>query len=130
LVSGQLGDWRRINRGLVIPVILVLAPVAGGMALYNDRVTGSPLKMPYMVHDEQYAVAPPFIWQSPRAPRTYRHQTIHDLQVGWELPYYERQQTWSGLGRELVRKSGAVAIRYLDPSVLIVALVPLACAWR
>lgn len=42
------------------PLALVLASGLGAMMLYFDRVTGNPLRMPYLEHEAQYAVAPSF----------------------------------------------------------------------
>ena len=38
------------------------------LALYNSRVTGDPLKLPYMVYSEQYQKMPIWTWQAARTP--------------------------------------------------------------
>lgn len=43
-------------RRVVVPVALFLIPVAAWMAFYNYRVTGHALELPYVVHDNQYAL--------------------------------------------------------------------------
>lgn len=89
--------WRVWLRRVVLPLSLVLAMTGGWMFYYNWRVTGNALRMPYMVHEQTYAVAPSFVWQSARTEPIYRHKELRDLHVGWELPFYEGQRSLSGL---------------------------------
>ncbi len=51
---------------VVAPSACVLAAGAAWLCFYNWRVTGDPLRMPYMVYREQYQVLPIFRWQAPR----------------------------------------------------------------
>ena len=88
-----LGVWLR---RLALPMLLVLIPTASAMAYYNLRVTGHPLRMPYMVHEETYAVAPPFIWQSQRPEPAYRHPEMRRQSLGVALAPYKVQRTLSG----------------------------------
>jgi hypothetical protein len=78
---------------IVLPVFLVLALSAALMAVYNLRVTGSALRMPYMVHQAIYAVAPPFVWQQRREEPTYHHKELRDFHAGWELSTYTSQRS-------------------------------------
>jgi len=130
MLRGKLGDRRQALARLGVPLLAVLVPTAAFMGYYNYRVTGNVLNMPYMVHDATYAVAPPYVWLKPRPIPPYRHRSIQKLEVGWELPYYQRQQTASGLAREVMRKTAGVAGRYLDPSALAVPLRCIPLIWR
>jgi hypothetical protein len=47
---------------------LLLIPVAAWMAYYNYRVTGHALDLPYVVHDRQYALLEPVLWQAHARP--------------------------------------------------------------
>ncbi|MEK6321641.1 MAG: hypothetical protein AABN33_08155 [Acidobacteriota bacterium] len=87
-------------RRIALPIFIVLALTAGLMAIYNLRVTGTPFRMPYMVHESEYAVAPPFLWQQPRPEPVYRHKEIRDCHVGWELSTYTSQRSIGGLASE------------------------------
>lgn len=70
---------------------------AGGFMLYQNLViTGDPFLLPYTAHERTYAVAPSFVWQEPREAPTYRHATIADLHLNWELSVYDTQQSLSG----------------------------------
>jgi hypothetical protein len=60
-------------RRFVLPASTILLVVASAMAYYNWRTTGSPTRMPYMVHQATYQVYPIFLWQPKAAPPVYRH---------------------------------------------------------
>jgi hypothetical protein len=80
----------------VLPAALVVMPAAAAMARYNARVTGNPLRLPYLVHETDYAVTPLFLWQKPRPAPAYRHAEIRRLHLEWELGHYLEQATVSG----------------------------------
>jgi hypothetical protein len=48
----------------VLPMALLLTPVAAWMAYYNYRVTGDAIELPYVAHDRQYALLEPMLWQT------------------------------------------------------------------
>ena len=63
---------------LVVPAGIVLC--AGVcLSFYNYRVTGHALTMPYQIHDAQYAMVSPFLWQKPGPPRIYHHEVMRKL---------------------------------------------------
>jgi hypothetical protein len=68
---------------LTTGMILLLGAAATGA--YNRAVTGSALKTPYMVHEQQYQESPPFIFMSPRPAVKYSSFWL------WE--YYHLQET-------------------------------------
>ena len=49
---------------VLVPVALLLIPVASWMAYYNYRVTGHALQLPYVAHDNQYALLEPVLWET------------------------------------------------------------------
>jgi hypothetical protein len=65
----------------------VLAFSAGAMALYNLRVTGSVSRMPYMIHETTYGLAPPFLWQSPKPAPNYNHSVLRTFYEAYRRPY-------------------------------------------
>jgi hypothetical protein len=74
LSMGQL--WRAV----ILPMALLLVPVFGWMGYYNYRVTGNALEIPYVAHDKQYVVAPPFLWQTHRnAAPVYSNAVLKDF---------------------------------------------------
>jgi hypothetical protein len=79
--------WRVIGIRVIAPAALVLLATGALMGYHNWRVTGSPLQLPYMVHEAAYATIPPFGWQARRAPPVYRHDVMRRFWVeGWGQP--------------------------------------------
>jgi hypothetical protein len=93
LVPGLFGRSKPplaiVVRRVLVPAFIALVLTGAGIAYYNDRVTGDPLRMPYTLHHLTYEVAPIFIWQSPRPEPPYRHPRMRDQFVGWAL-----MQSW------------------------------------
>jgi hypothetical protein len=88
--------WGVTLRRLALPVCLVLLPVAAAMGYYNFRVTGRVFKMPYMVHEETYAMAPHFLWQKARPEPPHRHEVLRDYYTV-EMHDYLEQHSPDGL---------------------------------
>src|SRR5262249_22453371 len=58
------------------------------MAFYNFRVTGDVFRTPYQVHEETYAMAPIFLWQSPRLEPIYHHEDLRHFHTNYNLSLY------------------------------------------
>lgn len=70
---------------LLRPLAVVLVPIALWMGYFNYRVTGDPLRMPYLEHERQYAISSPFVWQAGLRPEPhYNHQILRASYVGWD----------------------------------------------
>ena len=91
-----LPPMRTLMLKLVLPQAIVIG--AGGLALsvYDASVTGSPLTMPYAVHEATYGQCPMFVGESPAPKPVYRHAAIEDFHSGWEMDWYRRQSTIRG----------------------------------
>jgi hypothetical protein len=89
---------------VVLPVLGVLVPAAGLMALYNYRVTGDPFRMPYLVHEDTYHVAPSFLWRRANPEPVYRHKLLREFYTGIAVEAYREQHTVSGLVEMIVVK--------------------------
>jgi hypothetical protein len=83
-------------RCVALPIVAVLGVTATAMGYYNYRVTGSPLLLPYVVHERTYGVAPLFIWQHEAPIPTYHHQILRDFHTGWSLDWYIEAQSVNG----------------------------------
>jgi hypothetical protein len=88
--------------GRILPPRILLA-VAGMVAAaliwlgyYNWRVTGHPLRLPYLVHDELYQVTRSFVWCHEPAPPHYRHKVMQDQGLGQEMQDSRIQSTFRG----------------------------------
>jgi hypothetical protein len=98
-----------LARNVVLPAALVLIPVFAWMGYYNYRVTGSPLEMPYMAHERQYAVWSNLLWQArPREEPVYSNPVLRDFWVAAYSAEYKfvhdhllKAHVWDllGLGR-------------------------------
>ncbi len=78
--------------GAALPLALIIAAGAW-MGYYNNRAFGSPLTPPYAVNRATYAMAPYFIWQSPRPEPVYRHAILRDFYYNHELTLYKKIHT-------------------------------------
>jgi hypothetical protein len=101
---GKNGPTAQVSlKRIVLPISIVLAFTAIAMGFYNLRVTGSPLRMPYLVHDAMYSMVPFFLWQHPRPELTYNHEIIRSHHVR-KLAFYMEQQSVKGFARASMEK--------------------------
>jgi hypothetical protein len=128
-------------RRVVLPLGLVLGITAVAMGYYFWRVTGNPLEMPQQVNRETYAVAPYFLWQSPR-PRpwpVYDHQALFDFYIGRggpsELGEFIEERSLAGVVRATSNKLTGLWFFYVGPLLslpllLSMAVTPYGFSWR
>lgn len=82
-----LADWRRNARALAACAAVVVA-AAAWMLYYNWRITGDPLLMPYMLHEQTYSLYPTFVWQDPRPEPTFSYALLRAFHVDWEFGHF------------------------------------------
>jgi hypothetical protein len=75
--------WSAMIFRVGVPGAAVVALAIAFIAYDNYRVTGSPLQLPYQVHDRQYAIASMFAWSPNRPEPVYRHAVMRNFWVGW-----------------------------------------------
>jgi hypothetical protein len=81
-------QWLRLT-----PAGVVLSLCLSWILFYNHAVTGSPFKLPYAVHEQQYAVASPFLFfESPRPVPHYFHNAIKVVWADYDLGLYRTQR--------------------------------------
>jgi hypothetical protein len=107
---------------VVLPLGAVLAVTAGMMALYNLRVTGDPLRLPYQVHEATYAANPLFVWQPLGPPPESRHPVLANFWTGWVRDLYREHQTLRGFLGVARVKVEQIAGFYLGLWLLLAAL--------
>ncbi|MCX7872523.1 MAG: hypothetical protein N2487_04490 [Verrucomicrobiae bacterium] len=97
--NGILFSHRTISR-VYLPIAITGILFLAWTGYYNWRITSNPLKMPYMVYEEQYAVAPFLLIQKPRPIPAYNHEFIKRHFVEYAMDEYNRQQTITGFIKE------------------------------
>jgi hypothetical protein len=80
-------------RQVRIGAIAVLIAGAAWMGYYNYRLTGSPVELPYVVHERQYAVVPLFIAQELRPVPVYRHERLREFYAEWAVSEFLKQKS-------------------------------------
>ncbi len=84
-------DWHISVFRISLPWLAVMLLLAAQIGYYNYRVTGSALRMPYVVCEETYGITPLFIFQTPKPEPQYRHAELHALHQSY-LRYFESQR--------------------------------------
>jgi hypothetical protein len=109
----------RLFKQVIVPVSFVLAAAALATSFYFWRVTGEPFQMPYQVNRQTYAIAPYFIWQSPRPWPVYHHPIMQKFYVGFELNDFESGRSVLGFLRRTGHKIFVLWMFYLGPALTI-----------
>jgi len=110
----------KLFRSTMAPMALIVAVVAW-MGYYDYRAFGSPLTLPYTVNRATYAMAPYYVWQSPRPEPAYRHTEMRAFYYG-ELVSYSKGRSIAGyLGRAIVKVHGALV--FFAGAVLLPPLI-------
>ena len=87
--GGRSAAWLR--PAALLPLTIILSAGAGAMAIYNWRLTGSPLTLPYSVNMLRYA-AVPVLWILPPYPpkqREYRDPSMREMWESWDVSFYK-----------------------------------------
>ncbi len=113
-VSAYLAHWFFFGKnrpsGVVLlrltaaPLLLLFA-AGGWLAYYNYRAFGSPLTLPYTVNRSTYAMAPYFLWQSPRPEPAYRHEVMRRFYYENELAALDQIHTLRSFFGQLILKA-------------------------
>lgn len=99
---------------VMLPILLILLLAAVVTGYYYYRVTGSPFRMTYEVNRGTYAMAPYFLWQTPRPEPQYHHAVMRDF-YRWELHKFQDNRTLAGFLRHGVEKLASWWMFYLGP---------------
>ncbi|MCO6455468.1 MAG: hypothetical protein J5I93_09240 [Pirellulaceae bacterium] len=123
LASANRPDWSVLLRRVVLPAALVVLPLTGGIALYNQQVTGHWLKLPYQAWLETYGVQDSLLSlvvrgdlrdQQAHAPQ--RRVGSEPTQADWQLWEQQRGSASRKLGRQWAFYVGLT----LTPVLLVV----------
>ena len=80
------GHHRAALQRALIPAAIVIAAGLLFLGYYNFRVTGSPLRLPYLEYESRYAGTPYFIWQPPRPEPVFQNAALADYYHGYMVP--------------------------------------------
>ncbi|MGH9604793.1 MAG: hypothetical protein ACRD3N_03735 [Terracidiphilus sp.] len=104
-VAVALGRWiwkgknrpssATLVRRAALPLAIVVAAVAW-LGYYDFRAFGKATTLPYTVDRAEYAMAPYYIWQSPRPQPHYRDDALRQFYVNNEFKAYQEIHSWSG----------------------------------
>jgi hypothetical protein len=103
----------------LVPMLLVLSLTAGAIGFYFFRVTGSPFRLPEQVQRAQYAMAPIFLWQSPKPQPVYRHYAMYQFYAGWEMKVAPEIRSAGGLAWNAAKKGIDAWMFYVGPALTI-----------
>ena len=128
-------SWRISLQRIILPLTLVLILAAAGMGYYFWRVTGNPFRMPQEVDRDTYAMAPYFLWQSPRTLPVYHHEALRDLYINYELDLYQQTRSLGTLIGIWLLRGLSFWFFYLGPLLTLplifaLATVPYGFTWK
>jgi hypothetical protein len=104
-------------RTAIAPASLLLLTGAF-MAYYNYRVFGSAFTLPYQVNRATYAVAPVFLWQTPRPEPIYRYAVMRDFYTRRELGDFQSARSPRGFFERTANKLGVAAFFFFGVALL------------
>lgn len=115
------GRWRLTWPGyffrFTTTACIVALPIVFFMGLYNYRVTGKVMELPYQTFERQYSIWTPFVWQKEPSPiPVYHHDFIRREWAEWDSVHklYERKH-WLRVHRENLE---AIVHFYFGPTFL------------
>ena len=109
----------------LLPCCLLLAVTAGGMLYYAWRITGNPLRLPYVAVHKAYSVVPLFVWQPSTPAPEYHHAVMRRFYTQWETHYQsvDKLHTWRGwIDVEKTRLRMTKNVLFSNASLVLCAL--------
>lgn len=116
---------------IALPICLILAITLAGMGYYYWRVTGNPLRMPYAVERETYAIAPYFLWQPLRTRPAFNNTVFASMYAGEEMATYHFSHSVGGIVAKLFWSWKFYLSPILTlPLLMLVLILPYGFSWR
>lgn len=85
--------WRRVPPGFWAVLLIVGLAGAGWLGYYNQSVTGSALRLPYLEYDAQYAAPPHFNILPLKPPQSFERKNMRIMDQ-WERERYALATSW------------------------------------
>jgi hypothetical protein len=95
LAPAAVALWLRSKRARVwVPISAVVLAGLSFQALYDYRITGHALRMPYQEYFSQYESIPPLIVLPVQPAKVYRHFDLEFLNSGWTRDTNADARSW------------------------------------
>ena len=78
------------------PALVLLVAAVSWLGYYDYRAFGSPLTLPYSINRATYALAPYYVWQSPRPEPAYHHAMMRRFYHHNELDAFDKIHSLTG----------------------------------
>lgn len=135
IFSRQAPARRILVRKVIAPLCAVLIVAGIGMGYYFFRVTGNPLRMPYQIERETYAVSPYLLWQHPRPVPAYRHLEFERMYAEDDVRNFELAHSRMGLVLFGSLKTARIWAFFLGPALslpflMMAWVLPFGFTWR
>ncbi|MHC4180924.1 MAG: hypothetical protein ACYSWU_25790, partial [Planctomycetota bacterium] len=118
------GGWTSLARAMG-PAAVVVGVSLCALSYYNWRVTGSPLRAPYVVYAQTYDVVPFLTFQELAPQPEYRHEILRQYHLGIMVGNFQAQKDGPGIDGGEIRFLVAF---FLGPTLAFVTLLGL--FWR
>jgi hypothetical protein len=121
--------WLRV----ALPMAALLFVVGCGMAFYNWRTTGNPVRMAYQVNRQTYAQTPYFVMLPARPAPAYHHAVMQRFYEDRELKDFRDEQTVPGFMQHLLLKINDLWLFFLSSALTLPCLALVFAgrsAWR
>jgi hypothetical protein len=114
-----------------LPICLLLTITVASMGYYFWRVTGNPLRLPYAVERQTYAIAPYFLWQ-PLHPRpAYNNAVIEKMYTTEEMNGYHLFRGPAGMMVKLFWSwRFYLGLTLTLPLLMLVFALPYGFSWK
>jgi hypothetical protein len=124
LARGRLGA-RALVRQILLPMLLVVAPAMGLNLYYNQRTTGTALRMAHQDNRERYALVPYWVWQAIKPPPPYNHELMREFYTDFEAGNLALKTgtLWGFLRYQAIDKLEGFALFFFTPALLVPILV-------
>ncbi len=93
------------------------------MGYYNWRVTGNPLRLPYVVHAQRYDAQPQLLFLRPLPAPHYRFADLADYYLRVDREMYDSQRSLKGAAYGMLRKVTQLSHVFLRDSALALGLL-------
>jgi hypothetical protein len=111
-------------------LVAILLAGTAWMAFYNFRITGHPLRLPFMAYADQYDVYPKFWFQSLRPSPSYGNAAQRWVHTQFEHGAYDQLRTIPGFLHIAAQRSISWILGNLKLAVLLLPLLASCTLWR